>query len=205
MGLKEEFTRQGQWLFRWRSYLPLIIFPILIFAISNNPENLEHIVGDTLEDVYEVFAILISFLGLGIRCFTVGYAPRGTSGRDTKKQKAKVLNTTGMYSITRNPLYLGNFCIILGIAMFTQCFWAVCIVILSFWLYYERIIFAKEQFLRAKFGKEFEEWANKTPAFLPKLSNYKHPDVPFSLRKVLKREYSGFFCYCLFFFFIRRC
>ena len=42
---------------------------------------------------------------------------------------------------------------------------------LVFWLYYERIMLAEEEFLRARYGKAFDDWAARTPAFLP---NFRH-------------------------------
>ncbi len=192
MAFVDELEKQGHWLFRWRSYLPLIVVPILIWPLRS-PEQLEHLAGDTVEDIYEVICFLIAIVGLGIRCFTVAFVPKGTSGRNTKRQKADRLNTTGIYSITRNPLYLGNFLIILGIVMFTQSLWATLTVVLIFWIYYERIIFAEEQFLKKKFQGAFLEWAQNTPIFFPKFNNYIPPDLPFSIKNVLKREYTGFF------------
>ena len=49
--------------------------------------------------------------------------PAGTSGRNTAKQVADTLNTTGLYSLTRNPLYLGNAVIYMAIACFLQNVW----------------------------------------------------------------------------------
>lgn len=98
-----------------------------------------------------------------------------------------------MYSIVRHPLYLGNFLLILGIALFTEVWWFALITVLAFWIYYERIMFAEEAFLRKHFGTRFEDWAQRTPAFLPKLKNWCPPCLPFSLRTVLRREYSTFF------------
>jgi hypothetical protein len=132
-------------------------------------------------------------LGLGVRVFTVGFTPKGTSGRNTHGQKALQLNTTGVYSIVRNPLYLGNFLMWLGFALYCQLWWQVVIFALIFWLYYERIIFAEEEFLRRTFGEGFETWAARTPAFLPRFRQWRPAQLPFSPRNVLKREYSGLF------------
>ncbi len=192
MALREEFQRQGSWLFRWRSYFPLVFLPILIVALKDS-DFLERIFGDMIEGIWEISCLTISFIGLFIRCLTIGYVPKGTSGRNTKQQKADVLNRTGMYSIVRHPLYLGNFLIMLGIVMFTQVWWVILIAILSFWLYYERIIFTEEEYLRNKFGEMFLKWAQETPAFIPRLNNWKKPDMPFSMKTVLRREYTGFF------------
>jgi protein-S-isoprenylcysteine O-methyltransferase Ste14 len=125
---------------------------------------------------------------------TVGYVPKGTSGRNTKSgQIAESLNTTGMYSLVRHPLYLGNFIIWFGISMFPMHWWLCVIFALVFWLYYERIVFAEEEFLRQKFGEAWLDWAQETPTFLPRIKGWKAPPLPFSWRSVLRREYSGVF------------
>lgn len=190
MALKEEFEKSGNWLFRWRSYLPLLLTGIILIGVRNF-EYPGH--SHMLDRLWEIVCLMISFLGLGIRIYTVGHTPSGTSGRNTRRQKAEVLNTTGIYSIVRHPLYLGNFFCWPGISMFVHIWWVSLIFILVFWLYYERIMFAEEEFLKRRFGKQYETWANKTPAFLPRFKNWKPAALSFSLRNVLKREYSGLF------------
>jgi protein-S-isoprenylcysteine O-methyltransferase Ste14 len=195
--LRKEFERTGNWLFRWRSYLPLVIISLFLFALHEykypgNSEKIDHL--------WEVFCLIISFFGLGIRILTIGYTPKRTSGRNTRKHVAETLNRKGMYSVVRNPLYLGNFFMGLGVALFSYLWWLIIIYILVFWLYYERIIFAEEAYLVDKFGNEYLEWANSTPVFIPKFSKYQKPDLPFSLRNVLKREYNSFFAVILVIF-----
>lgn len=192
MVLREEIEKQGRWLFKHRSYLPLLGIPIILIALRNS-EYLERVFGNTVENFWGVFSICISFLGLVVRCLTVGYVPRGTSGRSTQCINAETLNITGMYSIVRNPIYLGNFIINLGLVLFIQVWWLALIVWLGFWLFYKRIIFAEEEFLRKKFGDLFLQWAKETPAFFPRFNHWKKPNLPFSLKTVLRREYSTFF------------
>ena len=137
--------------------------------------------------------LAVSLAGLGVRVATVGCTPAHTSGRNTKKQVAEELNTTGMYSVVRNPLYHGNFLVGLGPARFLRVWWIPVIFLLAFFLYYERIIFAEEMFLRRKFGELYVTWASTTPAFLPRwrlMASFKHP---FSVRKVLRREHQTLF------------
>jgi len=154
---------------------------------------LERVAVDAVEDGWELLCLAISLVGLAIRFFTVGYAPAGTSGRNTRGQKARVLNTTGVYSIVRHPLYLGNFVITSGLVLSIGVWWFALISVLAFWLYYERIMIAEEDFLREKFGPLYSHWAEKTPAILPRFRNWQPPSLPFSVRTALKREYSGFF------------
>lgn len=194
MALREELEESGTWLFRWRSYLPLVMFGLILVALREY-EYPGHSVN--LDHAWEIICLLISALGLGIRVFAVGHAPQGTSGRNTKEQVAETLNTTGLYSVVRNPLYLGNFFMGLGVVVFAHLWWLTLIYILAFWLYYERIIFAEEAYLRQKFGETYLSWARATPAFVPKVRLYRSPDLPFSLKNVLRREYNGFFAVVL--------
>ncbi len=192
MALRENIKKQGDFFFRWRSYLPLLTVPLFIIALRHS-EYLERIFGDFADNFWEGLCIGISLLGLFVRVLVVGYVPRGTSGRSTRCQAAETLNTTGMYSIVRNPLYLGNFIIVLGILLFVQVWWIVLIGILGFWFFYGCIVSTEEKFLQKKFGTEFLEWAKKTPAFYPRLKNWQKPNISFSLKTAVKREFSTFF------------
>lgn len=197
MLLQEKLAHQGNLLFKKRSYLPYILIPILLIALKDS-EILEKY-SQKMETFWEVLCVLLSLFGLFIRVFTVGFVPKGTSGRNTKTQKAEVLNTTGMYSIVRHPIYLGNFIIFLGMLLFTQVWWLVLIGVLGFFLYYERIILAEEEFLHKKFGHQFLSWAERTPVFLPRFKNWQKPALPFSLKTVLKREYTTLFIITTYF------
>lgn len=205
MALQEEFENQGNWLFKYRSYLPLIILvigTILYLRAEIYPET-SFIKNSYFEIYYETFALIISLLGLFIRVYTVGYSPKNTSGRNTKEgQVADTLNTTGIYSLVRHPLYLGNFLMWLGPAMLTGHLWFIVSFILFYWIYYERIMYSEEQFLRNKFGKVYLEWSKNVPAFIPKINNFKKADLTFSLKKVLKKEKNGFFALFLIFCFL---
>ena len=190
MALKNEFKNQGDWLFRHRSFLPLLLLPLVILGVFTG-----HFLktGSLIENIYNIFCIIISLVGLGVRIITIGHAPKRTSGRNTKKQIADSLNTTGIYSIVRHPLYLGNFLMWLGIILFVQSLWLIFIFILMFWIYYERIMFTEEVFLIEKFGENYIEWANKTPFFFPRFKLWKKSNLSFSFKKVLKQEYPGLF------------
>lgn len=190
MSLKQQSATSGAWLFRWRSYLPLVFVIFLLPAIS----RFSYPFGShTYDIIWEMFCFAVSLIGLAIRCYTIGYTPKNTSGRNTKRQIADTLNTSGIYSITRNPLYLGNFFMMLGVVLFPRGWWTVLVYVLAFWLYYERIIMAEEIFLKSKFGQKYEEYCLRTPVFVPNCRLWQRPSLSFSFKNVLKREYSGFF------------
>ncbi len=188
----DAITRQGDWLFRWRSYVLLGFLPLGLLAISR-PEAVETHFGDMADFFYEFACTALAFLGLGLRAFTVGFVPAGTSGRNTRSQIASTLNTTGIYSLTRNPLYLGNAMIYMAIALFTQDIYFSILMLLFLVIYLERIIATEERFLAEKFGSAYLDWSSHVPAFFPRLTGWKAPSLPFSVRNVLRREYSGLF------------
>ncbi|HOD50356.1 MAG TPA: isoprenylcysteine carboxylmethyltransferase family protein [Candidatus Hydrogenedentes bacterium] len=190
MPLMEEMESSGKWLFRWRSYLPLILVALFLAGL----QYFSYPFGSHMLDVaWEMVCLAVSLAGLGIRILTIGYARPHTSGRNTKKQVAESLNTSGMYSIVRNPLYLGNFLVGLGPAMFLRVWWIPVIYLLLFMLYYERIVFTEEMFLRRKFGQAYLDWASRTPAFLPRWRQWHAAEQKFSFRKILRHEHQTLF------------
>lgn len=188
MALVHEFEKSGNWLFRRRSFLPVIfiIAGIGVLYITNRQAIL-------YDSTVELIFLGVSLLGEAIRIYTVGYAPRNTSGRNTSAgQIADELNTTGIYSLVRHPLYIGNFFMWLGPVLFVRTPVFVVFFIMAYWLYYERIMFAEEQFLRRKFGEAYDKWSENVKAVLPRLKGFIKPALPFSFKSVLKREYNSF-------------
>lgn len=87
MALREEFEKQGVWLFKYRGNLPIIIL-VLGYALYIYKEYYPEayfLQGDDLamEACYEWLCLAICFSGLVIRAYTVGHTPRFTSGRNT--------------------------------------------------------------------------------------------------------------------------
>lgn len=190
MALIEELRKQGNFLFKYRSFFPL---PLLIMGLTIHLFMQIQTKGESTTEYFYAICFGISLIGLIIRSLVIGYVPRKTSGRNTKQQVADVLNTNGMYSIVRHPLYVGNFFMWLGLATITANIWFVLFFVLSYWIYYERIMFAEEAFLREKFGDNYLNWANSVPSFIPSFSKWKTPSNSFSIKNVIRREYTGLF------------
>jgi protein-S-isoprenylcysteine O-methyltransferase Ste14 len=186
MPLGEEFERSGAWLFQRRSYVPPLLLIGVSLAASERPGR-DGVPG--LEAPLALTGLAVALVGLAIRALVIGSAPGGTSGKNREAQIATTLTTTGLYSVVRHPLYLGNLCLWLGPAIAAGTWWGVVIVALAFSLYYERIMYAEEAFLRRAFGAEYLAWATATPAFIPALSRWRPAALPFSGRTVLRQEY----------------
>lgn len=188
MALVHEFERSGNWLFKRRSWLPatFIVIGIIVLYLTNR----QAIIFNTTA---ELIFLGVSLLGEAIRIYTVGYAPKNTSGRNTAAgQIADELNTTGIYSLVRHPLYIGNFFMWLGPVLFVRTSVFIVFFVLIYWLYYERIMFAEEQFLRRKFGEAYDKYSEIVRAVLPRFRGFVKPALPFSIKSTLKREYNSF-------------
>lgn len=190
MSLYKSMIAQGHKLFRWRSYIPLLFIGPLLLAFEESA-HMETIMGERAEDLWVLFSFVVGLAGLGVRWLTVGFVPGGTSGRNTQDQRAEALNTSGMYSIVRNPLYLGNYIVILGVLLSIKVWWLLLLVSLGFFIYMERIILTEEDFLEKKFGADYTAWRARTPAIVPDFRLWRKPALPFSFRTVMKREYQG--------------
>ena len=186
MKLRDQFLHTGDFFFRWRSVLPLALVPLFLASFLGLHYPFD---SHALDLVWELGCALIAATGIALRIFTVGSSPRGTSGRNTRAQKADVLNTTGAYSVVRHPLYLGNYLIALGLSAFSRAWFLPVIVTLATALYYERIAAREEQFLEERFGDDFRRWAAVVPAVLPAFRLYRAPALPFQWRVAVAREF----------------
>src|SRR5262245_10141899 len=185
--LVNDMERNGHWLFRYRNHLPLLLVPLMAIALRHS-EGIERRFGGVAEGVWEGLCIAVTLAGFAIRCLVVGYSFPGASGRNSRAQQAVSLNTRGMYSVVRHPLYLGNFLMMVGAISLIEVWWLTLVAVLAFLLYYERIIVAEEAFLANRFGSRYQEWASVTPAFIPAITRWQTPRVPFSVKRVLVRE-----------------
>lgn len=188
MGIREDFISSGNILFKYRSIIPFFILIPILFYIYRFPNYFFSSIP-----YWTYCCISISLFGELIRIITVAYVPEGTSGRNTKKQRAKYLNTTGIYSTVRHPLYLGNFVIWVGILMYFFNLWLFIITSLIYILYYERIMFTEELYLLKRFGNRYNIWSNKTPMIIPSITWYEKSNNSFSIRTIFLREYTGLF------------
>jgi protein-S-isoprenylcysteine O-methyltransferase Ste14 len=188
--LLDHIPQSGDWLFRWRGQLPLLMLPLFLLGLfdARLPAELPRSVR-----VWQFASLAIALTGLAVRIVAVGTAPAGTSERSTTNPRASELRTTGLYSIVRHPLYLGNTLTAVGFACFTTVWYLPVIVALLGVLYHERIAAREEVFLEGRFGEEFVRWADQVPAMIPRPSHYLPSTTRFRWQRVIGREYHGVF------------
>ena len=181
--ITDDMAATGDALFRWRSYMPLVLVPLFVLSVLDNrpPTPL----------AWELSCFVIALCGLVLRAVVVGTAPQGASTRGTTRPTADSLSILGAYSIVRHPLYVANTLVAVGCSLLSGTWYLPVIVVLLSFVYHERIAAREEAFLQNTFGDAFRAWASEVPAMVPAVSRYRPSHVPFQFRKVVMQESHG--------------
>jgi len=67
--------------------------------------------------------------------------------------------TTGVFSVSRNPLYLGGVCILVGLALAVNLPWVLVLLLPALVACHYVLIAPEERYLDAKFGEEYRTYA----------------------------------------------
>ena len=198
--LSRRLADQGLFLFRRRGLFVVFLLPPAVLAV------LERRSAALPADPglgWLAVCLTVSLVGMAVRTAAVGSAPPGASTRSLRAPSASLLNTSGMYSLSRHPVYLGNLFVLLGFALAVRSWWFVLTAALVYWLLYERVIAAEERFLGERFGDTHRRWAERTPTFWPRPHLWRPPETSFSWRTVLLREYNSPLLIAATFLFLR--
>ena len=132
----------------------------------------------------------VALAGELLRFLGVSYAGSETRTTDVG---ATHLVTNGPFSRVRNPLYLGNILIYLGLSIMANAWlpWMALVVVVWFGFQYALIVSLEEEFLKQKFGAEYIAYMKRVPRFLPRLAGAgpaPNSTVTFSPRRGLASE-----------------
>ena len=174
--------RFGAVLFRWRSFTPLLLVPVAVPLLWFS--------RGLRSPAWTVAGLLACAIGQLLRAWVIGQVPDGTSGQN-EVLIATQLNTAGPYAHTRNPLYLGNLLITIGLCLVAHEPAVLALVALLFGLQYRAIIAAEEQFLRGQFGAAFDDFCAKVPRFWPSIkARTSTPTRPWSPKRAIWKEHN---------------
>ena len=164
----------GTFFFKIRSFTPIpFIFALLYFA----------------EPVWYTVVVGGLFIATGefLRIWAVGYA--GASTRARTLGAARDLVTTGPYGYVRNPLYLGNFLLSLGVCFVANVYWLVAVLVVGYFFQYLPIIAVEESYLMESCGPVYQAYRDRVPRFIPQFHPYPEPSPhDFSWRRAIKSE-----------------
>lgn len=184
---QKEMARFGKKLFVIRG---VYIYALIIFGalIAWCDKDLGPFATREADRIWFWLSLGVAGFGAFIRIITSGYAALGTSGRAKAAAEAAELNTTGPYSLVRNPLYVGRIVNYTGIAMLSGSWVYGAIVFLLSILIYERVSVYEEEFLIGKFGDAHRQWAARVPMLWPRLTGWVTPKYSFWWKRMIWRE-----------------
>lgn len=180
--------RIGDFFFRTRNHaFPLIMLGLYLLAVP--PAEVFESVW--LEHAKDILALLIALSGLAVRASVIGYAYIKRGGLN-KKVYAEDLVTAGMFSLCRNPLYVGNMLIYCGVFLMHGNPEVMLLGIGFYAFIYQCIVLAEERYLANKFGGAYKAYCADVPRWLPKLSRYRAATegMRFNARKVVMKDYT---------------
>lgn len=148
----------GNFFFKYRN----ILFIFLYFALFIPSPYLfkEATFGSNYYLYPLIIGLVITIFGQLIRGITIALAYIVRGGKN-KEVYADTLVINGLFSHCRNPLYVGNILMLLGVGILINSLLYIFIFIPLFLFIYQAIVLAEENFLRNKFGQEFDNYCNK--------------------------------------------
>jgi len=176
-------VKLGNLLFHNRNWL-FPLFYVILFIPSHEVFN------DPVTAMLIGFGIAI--VGQLIRIITIGlvYIVRG--GRN-RRVYADDLVTKGIFSHCRNPLYVGNILILVGLGVASNSLIFMAIATPLFLFFYQAIVRAEENFLRNKFGEDFNEYCSRVNRWVPAFAGLGKTlsSMEFKWKRVVIREYTA--------------
>ncbi|MEP0861045.1 MAG: isoprenylcysteine carboxylmethyltransferase family protein [Ignavibacterium sp.] len=164
--------------FRYRSYTPI---PFLIVMIIFENASVASLIS----------GFIIALIGEAIRLWGVSWA--GSETRTTGKVGGTYLIISGPFAYVRNPLYVGNILIYLGLGIMSFALFPYLqiIALLFFIIQYYLIVKAEEEYLFSTFGEQYKKYFNNVPRFFPRFTPHRDSSVeqpPFKIKEGLKSE-----------------
>ena len=175
--------RIGNFFFHYRNAL----FPLAYLLLFLNGPRL---IADYRLAVAAGLAVALA--GQGLRAVTIGleYIIRGGRNRQVYAEK---LVQGGIFAHCRNPLYVGNFLILLGLGIASNSGLFLAVGIPFFLFAYGAIIAAEENFLRSKFGDEFAAYCARVNRLVPNFAGLGATlqGMQFNWRRLISAEYGS--------------
>jgi protein-S-isoprenylcysteine O-methyltransferase Ste14 len=157
----------GNFFFKYRNWIFILFYAALF--IPSWPLFSPAYFGNKYYIWPIAIGLFITCLGQLIRGLTIGLAYIVRGGKEGKPY-AEGLVTDGIFNHCRNPLYVGNILMLLGVGVLANSLFYVGIMIPVFLFIYQAIVLAEENFLRGKFGSGFDTYCSKVNRWFPNIS-----------------------------------
>lgn len=179
----------GNFFFKYRNIIFILFYAVLF--VPSPPLFSGKLLGSDFYIWPIVLGLVITCLGQAIRGATIGLAYIVRGGKEGKPY-ADGLVTEGIFSHCRNPLYVGNILMLLGVGILANSLIYVAVMMPIFLFIYQAIVLAEENFLRSKFGPGYDEYCKNVNRWIPKLSGLKKTfsGMHFNWKRWILREHT---------------
>ena len=179
----------GNFFFKYRNQLFIFLYALLLIP-SPQLFSFDRFGSDHWQFSFFI-GLFITTVGIFIRGLTIGLTFVERGGKNLKIH-ADALILKGLFVHCRNPLYVGNNLMLLGLGILSNSLLYVLVVVPIFLIIYQAIVLAEEDFLRGKFGQEYMDYCSKVNRWVPKLKGIGNTlsEMKFSWKRWLFTEYN---------------
>lgn len=181
----------GNGFFKFRNAIFPVTF-LLIFLVSR-PGSYS-LGSRTADRAVFVAGALLALAGQAFRLAVIGYAYIKRGGKEGKVY-ADTLVVRGFYAHTRNPMYVGNAAIAIGMSLIYGSAVTYFVAIPFFIFVYLCITATEEKYLRGRFGASFESYMKNVNRFIPNFSGLGRSlgEFRYDWKKAVRMDYGTSF------------
>jgi protein-S-isoprenylcysteine O-methyltransferase Ste14 len=179
----------GNFFFRYRNILFIFLYALLF--VPSPPLFGPGRFGNSYWLWPVVIGLLVTISGQLIRGVTIGLAYIVRGGKDGKVY-ADELVTQGIFNHCRNPLYVGNILMLLGVGILSNSLVYVAIIMPLFMLIYHAIVLAEENYLRTRFGASYVAYCKRVNRWIPSFTHLSDTfkSMQFKWKRWVLKEYN---------------
>ncbi|MEA2627389.1 MAG: hypothetical protein QOD06_3434 [Candidatus Binatota bacterium] len=168
--------------------------PFVLVAMVATTRPRAFLGSERLDAILDVVGLVVAISGQALRVLVIGLAYIKRGGRN-RRIAADRLVSDGVFAHCRNPLYVGNFLMVLGLTLIWNSPWVYAAVLPVVGFAFLSIVRAEEVFLSGRFGVEYEEYCSRVPRFVPDFTGFGRTWARFEFdwRRVLRKEYGTTF------------
>jgi len=188
--LHRALIRFGNFLFTGRNH----IFPLTFLVIAAVSYPLAPFGSERADVGLDAIGIGVALAGQLLRGLVIGlaYIRRGGKG---KRIHADDLVQDGIFAHSRNPLYVGNMLVFLGLFIVLNSVLGYLIGVPFFLLAYLSITLAEEAYLRKQFGEPYVAYCARVNRYVPSLRGLGATirSMSFDWGRLIRKEYGSTF------------
>jgi protein-S-isoprenylcysteine O-methyltransferase Ste14 len=175
----------GDFFFRVRN----AVFPALVVLIPLFSRPRLYFNDPALDALLRHLGVALALAGAGVRLATIGFEYIDRGGKEGKVHATRLVRS-GLYGISRNPMYVGNLLIAVGVSLASGALLTCWVAIPLFVFIYQAIVTAEEAFLLGKFGEDYARYCREVNRFWPSWQRLPEAfrGLTYDWRKALRKD-----------------